>query len=421
MPDNSGQVSVPTSSAEGTTRRRVGLVLAGGAARGAYEVGVVQHILEEVSKDLGRDVPLDVLCGTSIGALNVCALAAFADTPRDRARRMAEHWTSLRVTDVIRPDAREIFSMMRGFFGRGAGSSLSADRRGGIFDPLGMQQLVARFIPFHHIDDNLRAGHLHGISVSTTHVGTGRTVVWVQRADLELPPWYGDPTVIPRAVQLRARHALASAAIPFLFPAVRIDGDYYCDGGLRQNVPLSPARRLGAEGLVIVNPRYLPPPEQVKFSEGGGLPGPLELLGKTLNALLLDRLDNDIDRLRGINEILDAGCNLYGTDFLDQLNGELGRPPGRGLRPVEVVLIRTSEDIGRLAAQYIASPAFTARNSGVVSAVLRRLAEDESRQADFISYLLFDGEFARQLIELGHANARAKHEELCRFFQGYLS
>ena len=91
---------------------------------------------------------------------------------------MAEHWTTLRVADVIRPDAREIFSMMRGFFGRGAGATLSAERRGGIFDPVGMQQLVARFIPFHHIDDNLRAGRVHGVSVSTTHVGTGRTVVW---------------------------------------------------------------------------------------------------------------------------------------------------------------------------------------------------------------------------------------------------
>jgi NTE family protein len=385
----------------------VGLVLAGGAARGAYEVGVVQHILEDVSRDLGRDVPLDVLCGTSIGALNVCALAAFAETPRERGQRMADHWTALRIADVIRPDAREMLSMVRGLFGRGAGGLLPVGRRGGIFDPAGMESLLARFVPFQQIDENLRAGRVHGISVSTTHVGTGRTVVWAQRAEAGLPEWSGDPTVIPRAVQIRERHALASAAIPFLFPAVRIDGDYYCDGGLRQNVPLSPARRLGADGLVIVNPRYLPPVPQA-LEHDGGVPGPFALLGKTLNALLLDRLDNDIDRLRGINEILDAGCKLYGPGFLDALNGELGRPPGRGLRQVDVVLIRTSQDLGRLAAQFIKTPSFTGRATGMIGAVLRRFAEgDDARQADFISYLLFDGDFARQLIELGRADARA--------------
>ena len=403
-------------------KKRVGLVLAGGAARGAYEVGVVQHILEEVSRDLGRDVPLDVLSGTSIGALNVCALAAFADTPRERGQRMAEHWTALRIGDVIRPDAREMLSMVRGMFGRGAGGLLPVGRRGGIFDPVGMESLVARFIPFQRIDDNLRAGLLHGVTVSTTHVGTGRTVVWVQRGEAGLPPWSGDPTVIPRAVELRERHALASAAIPFLFPAVRIDGDYFCDGGLRQNVPLSPARRLGADGLVIVNPRFLP--QATPFAaipHDGRVPGPFALLGKTLNALLLDRLDNDIDRLKGINEILDAGCKLYGPGFLDALNRELGRPPGRGLRPVKVVLIRTSQDIGRLAAQFIKAPGFGQRASGMIGAVLRRLAEgDDPRQADFISYLLFDGDFARQLIELGRSDAKAKHAELCEFFQAYV-
>jgi NTE family protein len=281
-----------------------------------------------------------------------------------------------------------------------------------------MENLVTRFIPFQRIDDNLRAGRVHGISVSTTHVRTGRTVVWAQRAEAGLPPWHGDPTVIPRATQLRARHALASAAIPFLFPAVRIDGDWFCDGGLRQNVPLSPARRLGADGLVIVNPRWLPPPEQVKFETNDSAPGPLALLGKMMNALLLDRLDNDIDRLRGINEIVEAGCTLYGPGFLDALNRQLGRAPGRGLRQVKVVLIRTSQDLGRLAAAFIKTTGFAARSSGMIGAVLRRLAEgDDSRQADFISYLLFDGEFARQLIELGRADARAKHDELCAFFR----
>ena len=118
-----------------------------------------------------------------------------------------------------------------------------------------------------------------------------------------------------RPVPISAEHALASAAVPFLFPAVRIDNTFYCDGGLRQNVPLSPARRLGADGLIVVNPRYIPaepPPAEVANERLRDYPGPFFLLGKALNALLLDRIDADIDRLHRINLILEAGQRRYG-------------------------------------------------------------------------------------------------------------
>lgn len=402
----------------------VALVLAGGAARGAYEAGVVEYLLEELPRDLGRDVPLDVLCGTSVGAINVCALAAFADEPRGRAARLVRAWTSLQISEIVRPDAREILSLLLAFLGRGSEGrpktnprDLRANRRrGGVLRAEPLEKLLGRAIPFERIDEMFAAGKIHGLSISTTHVASGRTIVFVQRAQGGLPAWSQDATIRPCAARIRAPHALASAAIPFLFPAVEIDGQYYCDGGLRQNVPLSPARRLGASGLVVVNPRFIHR-EPASQDASQSFPGPLFLLGKALNAILLDRIDSDIDRLERINRILDAGSRRFGPGFVDAINQELGDDPYRGMRPMRAVLIRASQDIGHISAEYVRSPTFAKRATGVTGRVLRRLAEGEGKsEADLLSYLLFDGEFAGRLIELGRADARSRHDDLCAFF-----
>jgi NTE family protein len=197
---------------------------------------------------------------------------------------------------------------------------------------------------------------------------------------------------------------------------VAIDGDYHCDGGLRQNVPLSPARRLGAARVLVINPRFISAAPLDDRGADDLFPGPLFLLGKTLNALLLDRIDTDLARLRTINRILEAGTRYAGPGFVDGLNRELGFPEGQGLRPMGALLVRASRDIGRLAAEYVRTPAF-ARISGMNGRLMRRLSEPDSRnEADLLSYLLFDGGFAGQLIEMGRADARARHEELCAFF-----
>jgi NTE family protein len=289
-------------------------------------------------------------------------------------------------------------------------------REGGLIAPEGLERLIERRIPFHRIDENLRAGHLGALTVSTTHVASGRTVVHVHRDHDGPLDWSPDPTILGRPARITARHALASAAIPILFRAVAIDGEYHCDGGLRQNVPLSPARRLGAERVLVVNPRYIASTPLEDRAAEGLFPGPLFLLGKTLNALLLDRIDTDLARLQTINRILEAGTRVAGAGFVDALNREMGFAPGKGLRPMRALLVRASEDIGRLAAEHVRSPAF-ARIGGVAGRLMRRLAEPDSRsESDLLSYLLFDGAFCAHLIELGRADARARHEELCRFF-----
>jgi NTE family protein len=226
--------------------------------------------------------------------------------------------------------------------------------------------------------------------------------------------------MVARTCRIRADHVLASAAVPLLFPAVDIDGEFYCDGGLRQNVPLSPARRLGAEGLIVVNPRYIqedrsPPSSEVAEAREREFPDPLFVFGKAMNALLLDRIENDIRRLEKLNAVLAAGERRFGPGFGALLNEELGRSGESVLRPLDVVYIRASEDIGVLAAQYVKSPEFAKRVQGLIGRGLRRIGEGEN-EADLLSYVLFDGAFAGRLIEIGRSDARARHDELATFF-----
>lgn len=399
--------------------KRVALVLAGGAARGAYEVGVVKYVLEDVAAALGRELRFDILCGTSVGALNACGLAAWAHEGKGAVRRLIDVWHALELDSLVRTDVRSVLSALR---------LRSADvpaREGGILDPSGIEKIVHDSIPFERIDDNIARGLLDSLTVSTTHVQSGRTVVFVQTRDGKLPQWNSDPTIDPRAVRIRAPHALASAAIPILFRSVRIDGEFHCDGGLRQNVPLSPARRLGADALLVVNPRFVEQapdhpsyqplaPAEPKKSEA--FPGPLFLLGKTLNALLLDRIDTDLSRLESVNRILDAGTRVCGDDFVPRLNASLGYASGHGLRPMRAMLVRASQDIGALGAQFVRDHAKSM--AGLTGRLMRRLASgaEDPNESDLLSYVLFDGRFAEQLIELGWQDARARHEELCAFF-----
>lgn len=392
---------------------RLAIVLAGGAARGAYEVGVVQFVLEELPKTLGRPIDVHILCGTSVGALNACALAAFAHLGVGQAAKLKEIWSGLDVQALVKVDTRGITELVGRLLGRNAKPNR---RGGGILDPTGIEQLVEREIPFARIRENLRARKLEALTVSTTHVSSGRTVVFVERSEDGLPPWSLDPTIEPRAVTIGAEHALASAAIPMIFRSVPIGGEYYCDGGLRQNVPLSPARRLGADGVLVINPRYVSawtPPDKQESA-----PGPFFVLGKALNALLLDRIDTDLARLESINRILDAGTSAYGDAFVPKINEAMGHPKGRQMRPMHAMLVRASEDIGRIAAEIVRSPTFAARAGRGIGRLMHALAErDDFEQADLLSYLLFDGPFARRLMDLGWHDAKAREGELVSFFE----
>jgi NTE family protein len=220
-------------------------------------------------------------------------------------------------------------------------------------------------------------------------------------------------------VTLSARHAMASAAIPFLFPAVRVDGALYCDGSLRQHVPLSPARHLGADALVVVNPRTMPAATRGDAADQHehAFPGPLFLLGKTLNALTLDRIDGDIEQLERVNRVLDAGTRRYGAGFVAEINRSLAADGSPPLKPISLLHLHASEDIGRMAAAFVRSRRFRSPHPRLLQRVFARLADGEGKsEADLLSYLLFESRFTRELMELGWRDAERRHDEIVGFF-----
>ncbi|MBS2027645.1 MAG: patatin-like phospholipase family protein [Deltaproteobacteria bacterium] len=395
----------------------LGLVFSGGAARGAYEVGVLRHLVEHVLPDVGGTWPFQVLCGTSAGAIHACAMAAGAHEPAAAARMLADRWLGFEVDRFVRPDLRALVATLTALLGRPRRGRTARQR--GLLDPASVAELVAQ-IPFGQLGPNLAQGRVTGVSVSTTHVATGRTVVFTQRRERTVAARSSDPTVVTREVVLGPEHAMASAAIPLLFPAVRIDGDHYCDGGLRQDVPLSPARHLGADALLVVSPRHVAADDlDARRAHEEAFLDPVFLAGKALNALLLDGFDSDVYRLEQINGLLAAGERRFGPGYLDALNDELGRSGPDALRVVQAQVVRASVDLGRLAGEVVRTREFRRRATGLVGRALVRLAEGpRGDQADLLSYLLFDRAFSGPLIELGQLDAARSHESLCRLVAG---
>jgi NTE family protein len=401
---------------------RVGWVFGGGGARGAYEVGVCDYIFNHVAADLGRMPPLDVISGTSVGALHAAALASWADDPPTGMKVLVERWSELALEDVIRLDRRRLFTMMRALVGHPPRRMSPEMQRGGILDPSPLERLLSSSVEFERIAGHLRSGRLTAVSLSATHVNSGETAVFYQGEPPEAPYRMGRRTRV-QAVKLTAAHALASAAIPFLFPAVRIEGELYCDGSLRQHVPLSPARHLGATALVVISPKRAEAPRgatpgpAVSAEHENAFPGPLFLLGKTLNALTLDRLDGDLERVARVNELLAAGQRKYGGTFVPDLNRSLAEVGAAPVRPLALLPFHPSEDIGQMAAAFVRSRRFRAREGAVARAV-RRMAEGEGKkEADMLSYLLFDGWFARDLIAMGQRDAQQQHDQIVTFFR----
>ncbi|MHB8420441.1 MAG: patatin-like phospholipase family protein [Myxococcales bacterium] len=389
---------------------KTGIVLSGGGARGAYEVGVLSYLRDELERE--RPLPLEIICGTSVGAIHACFLAAMAHEPREQGRRLIEFWRGLSLENMLNFGYRELFSLGRElFFSPKPGA---VPRQVGLVRPLWLERELIRGIPWRRIGRNLEDGNLSALSITATHVGTGRSVVFVHQKG-DAPTWSGLDRVTSR---IGPKHALASAAIPLLFPPVTVRGRLYVDGGLRTSVPLSPALRLGAQRVLVLSVRHgngraspiVPLAEERSY---GTAPS---LIGKTLNALFLDPTEQDLARLRQVNELLEAGTRAHGRSFGQTLNVALpaGAQPLRYVRELEIA---PSADIGGMAASHARSPAFLKKNRGLAGRVIRQLADRESPyEADLVSYLLFDGDFADQLIELGRADARARRLDWERFW-----
>ncbi|MGZ3420455.1 MAG: patatin-like phospholipase family protein [Polyangiales bacterium] len=403
------------------SRPTIGLVLSGGGARGAYEAGVLRYLCEDFPQETGIEPWFDIVCGTSVGALNACFVAATGDVLAQSTKLLWDRWLELRADDLLRVRPMEILRLARNVFGGGPvpleppGATGTGARRGGLIDTSELERFVLESVPWSRITRNLDEGVVQAVSVSATHVASGKTVVFIDKRG-ELPQWSRDPWVRPVKARVSPFHALASAAIPLLFPPMPIDGAYYVDGGLRQNTPISPAVRLGADRVLVVSMRYKGPQVESSLVPEEAVPSPFFLAGKTLNALLIDRVDYDLDRLRRNNRLIEAGRSIFGEDFLARMNEKLAITEAAPLREVRDLLVRPSQDLGALAADFVASDELRSE-SGFSARLFRRLAaRDPQDEADLLSYLLFEGGFARALLELGRRDARARRDELAAFF-----
>ncbi|MBL9018138.1 MAG: patatin-like phospholipase family protein [Myxococcales bacterium] len=397
-----------------------GIVLAGAAALGAYEAGVLCHVLGAVARDIGRPRVFDIVSGTSAGAINAAAIAAFADDPAVGAARACDAWSGLRLGQVLRPSALEIVRYAleaTDVTSRLARALKTGRARGGLLDPRPIAKLLEDVLPIERIEAHLTSGVLGAVAISATHVASGRSTVFYRSAR-PLPPWQGEGGIAVPATLTR-EHVMASAAIPLLFPPVTVDGDLYCDGGLRQLVPMSPSIHLGARRLLVINPLAPVGSAQDEQARREASSSPLYLAGKALNALFVDRTEADLARLEHLSAVLRAGRHRYGPAFEADLNAELARGGHAPLHEVAALRIEPSADLARLAAEYAGGGELARRERGVVASVMRCLAEaGATRSGDLLSYLLFDGGFATELIALGKADARRQHEELCALFDG---
>jgi NTE family protein len=395
---------------------RTALVLSGGGARGAYEAGVLAHLFEHVYPRLPPGFELDVASGTSVGAIHAAYVLASAHLPpAERARRLAETWRRMSVKEVLRVSALDLLGIPLRALGitrltrrpEGPGPEVI----GGLVDISPLERLVAKRIPWASLSENL-ARRPAALCISCTEVRTGRVTVFMDGALADAGPWRLDPGAQARCETIGPRHVRASAAIPYLFPAVRIGEDYYVDGGLRMSTPLSPALRLGASRVLVVGLKHRPAPDQpVPEFPVESITQPVFLLGKVLDVLMLDHLEYDLHRVGLVNALIERGIEVYGPEFLDKINVAVRAQRGIGYRRVETTVLRPSEDVGRLAAESY-ERAGHVRAFGLLPTLLTRAATlgAPAHEADLLSYLLFDRCFTEPLVELGREDAR-RHED----------
>lgn len=370
-----------------------------------------------------RQRNFDILCGSSVGAINACYLAATAHDIGHQAKQLRSLWENLRSGHIYRRDTTALWD----FITQGGKSILSNFIRfkkpghfRGFLDTAPFLPFIEKLMPWPMVSANIRAGFIKALSIVATNVFTGRMELFIEKhPDVEYSGEY-----IHHFTRIGPIHAKASAAIPLVFPTVQIDGIAYTDGGLRLNTPMSPAIQLGADSLFVIGLHHRAKArEKIPFhGEKGQPPAMGQVVGRVMNSIFLDRTQYDLEQLMRINRIVDWGEMLYGKDFLHDMNQMLHRKnirgdiANRGLKRLHVLRVRPSEDIGELFSHCFRR----ARNlhlSTFEKFLTRFLDIDPSGGIDFLSYISFMPEYLKKLLDLGFEDARRHHQEIKEFLE----
>jgi len=370
------------------------LVLSGGGARSAYQAGVIRYIAEAFP-----DRAFTILAGVSAGAINAAQLANHTGTFPEAAERLVQTWRAVRLEDVVAPVSR--WKVLRTLLRRARDNGdqpLPENTLRGLVDNAPLRAFLKRHLQttdgrLHGVAFNLKRGTLRAFAVTTTNYSTGQSVTWVEGRNIEnweRPDRRGVQT------ELTVEHILASAALPFVFPAIRLGDAWYGDGGISLLTPLAPAIHLGANAILAISTRYKRTQEEGNAPDVVGYPPAAQILGMLLNAIFLDTFDQDAAMLERINRLVQ----------------QLPPRQRQGLRPVRLLILRPSIDLGKLAAEY---PPPT---QGALRFLTWGLGATETKTPDSLSMMLFEPAYIEALLEIGYEDAHRQHDCLEEFLEG---
>jgi NTE family protein len=382
------------NSSEREARPRIGLVLSGGGARAAYQVGVLRAMSEMVPA--GAPCPFSIISGTSAGAINATVLAANAPNFRQGVRQLMTVWKNFHVHHVYRADPLGVI--------HNSGKWTLAALKGGLgtepvslLDNAPLAGLLGTRLDYSCIQRSIDHGDLYAFSITCSGYTSGQSVSFYQGRE-GLEPWQRARRIgIPMPIALD--HLMASSALPFIFPAVHINREFFGDGSMRQIAPLSPALHLGAERLFVIGVgRQVPSPQERIKTEA--YPSLAQIAGHCLNSIFLDSLEVDLERLQRINRTLSI------------LPRELQAQNSTPLRPVEFRMISPSEALEKIAAGHVHELPRTVR------VLLYTVGALKKGGSNLVSYLLFERGYCRALIKLGYEDAMKRRDDLMSFL-GY--
>ena len=367
-------------------------MLTGGGARAAYQVGLLRGIAKHFP-----DLHFQIVTGVSAGAINAIFLAAHEGTLPEKTSALSDLWCELECKHIFRFDYRSILPF------RSALASIFPRKRWshprGVVDTSPLRELLTRVLntrphcPIRGIARNIENGWLHSVALMTLDYNTGQSVRWVQGDSRDS---FDGPNRRAVETELTLEHVLASAALPFVFPAVRLGHEWHGDGGIRLAAPLSPAVQLGASRVIAMSTGYQRTADEASTPTVSGYPPTAQILNQLVNAIFLDVIDEDVARMERMNDLL-----------------RRIEPSERdGLRPIDLLVLRPQQDLGKLAAEY---EHYLPRS---IKFVTRAMGAKQTESPDFVSLLMFEPHYTKRLIEIGEADVDSQLEKVRAFLTG---